>query len=117
MAREIMQMDLARRRSASPASRCSSKLTVSRGRIRISLKLHPAVRLRRPSAGYLAWLDLSALDWGPDPAQLALDQARVALSHGPAFGRPGAGHARMNIACAPAAIVEAVSRLARAAGA
>src|SRR5579859_1916793 len=47
MAREIMQIDLARRKSASPVSRCSSKLTVSRGRIRISLKLHPAVRLRR----------------------------------------------------------------------
>ena len=77
----------------------------------------PAVRLRRPSAGYLAWLDMSALGWGPDPAQFALDQARVALSHGPRFGSQGVGYARMNIACAPAAIVEAVGRLAQAAGA
>jgi cysteine-S-conjugate beta-lyase len=76
----------------------------------------PAVRLRRPAASYLAWLDLSALGWGDDPARFALDQARVALSSGPAFGAPGAGHARMNLACAPGTVIEAVARLARAAG-
>ncbi len=31
----------------------------------------PAVRLRRPDASYLAWLDMSALGWGDDPAQFA----------------------------------------------
>jgi len=76
----------------------------------------PAARLRRPGASYLAWLDLSALGWGDDPAQVALERARVALSSGPAFGPPGVGHARMNLACAPATITEAVTRLARAAG-
>ncbi len=76
----------------------------------------PAVRLRRPDASYLAWLDMSALGWGDDPAQFALDRARVALSNGPAFGPPGAGYARMNLACAPGTITEAVSRLAQAAG-
>jgi cysteine-S-conjugate beta-lyase len=76
----------------------------------------PAVRLRRPDASYLAWLDMSALGWGDDPARFALDRARVALSSGPAFGPPGAGHARMNLACAPATVTEAVTRLARAAG-
>jgi cystathionine beta-lyase len=76
----------------------------------------PAARLRRPAASYLAWLDLSALGWGDDPARFALDQARVALSSGPAFGAPGAGYARMNLACAPGTVIEAVARLARAAG-
>jgi cystathionine beta-lyase len=76
----------------------------------------PAVRLRRPDASYLAWLDMSALGWGDDPAQFALDRARVALSNGSAFGPPGAGYARMNLACAPGTITEAVSRLAQAAG-
>jgi len=74
----------------------------------------PGVRLRRPSASYLAWLDMSALGWGDDPAQCALEHARVALSHGPAFGRQGAGYARMNLACSPDTITEAVTRLARA---
>lgn len=76
----------------------------------------PAVRLRRPHASYLAWLDMSSLGWGDDPAQFALDHARVALSNGPAFGPPGTGYARMNLACAPGTITEAVTRLARAAG-
>jgi cysteine-S-conjugate beta-lyase len=76
----------------------------------------PAVRLRRPVASYLAWLDMSALGWGEDPAQFALEHAKVALSSGPAFGAQGAGHARMNLGCAPGTIVEAVTRLARAAG-
>jgi cystathionine beta-lyase len=75
----------------------------------------PAVRLRRPDAGYLAWLDMSALGWGDDPAQFALERAKVALVSGLTFGPQGAGHARMNLACAPGMIVEAVTRLARAA--
>ena len=75
----------------------------------------PAVRLREPDATYLAWLDLSALGWGDDPAQHALAHGKVALSNGPVFGAGGAGHVRMNIACAPDTIVEAVRRLAAAA--
>ena len=76
----------------------------------------PAVRLRRPDASYLAWLDMSALGWGDDPAQFALHRARVVLSNGPAFGPQGTGHARMNVACAPDTIIEAVRRLAGATG-
>jgi cysteine-S-conjugate beta-lyase len=74
-----------------------------------------AVRLRRPAASYLAWLDMSALGWGDDPAQFALEHAKVALTAGPAFGRQGAGYARMNLGCSPDMITEAVTRLARAA--
>lgn len=76
----------------------------------------PEVRLRRPEATYLAWLDMSALGWGDDPAHHATEHARVALSSGPAFGAQGAGYARMNLACAPATIIEAVDRLTAAAG-
>ncbi|OMH36777.1 MalY/PatB family protein [Tersicoccus sp. Bi-70] len=76
----------------------------------------PTVRLRHPQATYLAWLDLSALGWGEDPAQYALEHARVALGNGPQFGTQGAGYARMNLACAPETVVEAVDRLAAAAG-
>lgn len=72
----------------------------------------PTVRLRRPSASFLAWLDLSDLGWGDDPAVVARREARVALASGPAFGAPGIGHARMNLACAPETITEAVRRLA-----
>src|SRR5262249_22067150 len=73
----------------------------------------PAVRLRRPDASYLAWLDFTALAWGDDPAATALEHAKVALSSGPAFGKQGRGHARMNIGCHPETIVAAVDRLAQ----
>jgi len=72
----------------------------------------PGARLRRPSASYLAWIDLRALGLGDDPAVRILEQARVALSSGPAFGREGRGFVRMNLACAPELVAEAVSRIA-----
>lgn len=75
----------------------------------------PGVRYRMPQATYLAWLDLSVLGWGDDPAAYALEHARVALANGPGFGASvGRGHARLNFACTPEVLSEAVSRLAEA---
>ncbi|BDZ55565.1 MalY/PatB family protein [Agromyces marinus] len=77
----------------------------------------PGVRFRMPQATYLAWLDLSALGWGDDPAVVALERARVALAGGPGFGADaGRGHARLNLACSPEVLAEAIARLADAAG-
>lgn len=75
----------------------------------------PAARWHRPEASYLAWLDLRALGWGDDPAARALEQARVALVSGLDFGTQGAGFTRMNLACAPEMVIEAVDRIAAAA--
>lgn len=72
----------------------------------------PAVQLRRGHSTYLAWLDMRGLGWGDDPAKRALEAAGVALVRGLAFGAQGAGHTRMNLACAPEMVVEAVDRLA-----
>lgn len=75
----------------------------------------PGVRYRIPDATYLAWLDLSALGWGDDPAAYALEHAKVALAIGPTFGATvGRGHARLNFACTPEVLSEAVTRLADA---
>jgi len=75
----------------------------------------PEVRYRMPQATYLAWLDLSALGWGDDPAAHALEHARVALAPGPGFGgAAGRGHARLNLACSPEVLSEAVTRIADA---
>lgn len=74
----------------------------------------PGVTYRRPQASYLAWLDFrGAAGWGEDPAARAL-AAGVALEPGPDFGRQGAGHARLNVACAAEVLDEAVARLAAA---
>jgi cysteine-S-conjugate beta-lyase len=75
----------------------------------------PGVRYRIPDATYLAWLDLTALGWGDDPAEYALEHANVALANGPRFGASvGRGHARLNFACSPEVLDEAVGRLAEA---
>ncbi|MEU1970118.1 aminotransferase class I/II-fold pyridoxal phosphate-dependent enzyme [Microbacterium sp. NPDC019599] len=74
----------------------------------------PGARLRRPQATYLAWLDLSALGLGDDPAGWILKNAKVALMSGLAFGAEGAGYARMNLACAPETITEAIHRITNA---
>jgi cystathionine beta-lyase len=76
----------------------------------------PTVGWSRPAASYLAWLDMSALGWGDDPAQRALEVGRVALNSGLTFGPQGAGFARLNFACSPEVLTEAVHRLAAAAG-
>jgi cystathionine beta-lyase len=72
----------------------------------------PSVGYRPPNAGFLAWLDFRALGWGDDPAARILDEGKVALVPGPHFGPGGAGHARLNLACSPEVLTEAISRIA-----
>jgi cystathionine beta-lyase len=73
----------------------------------------PDARYVVPDATFLAWLDLSALGLGDDPAAEMLAH-RVALANGPAFGDPGRGHARLNFATSPELLAEAVRRMALA---
>jgi len=73
----------------------------------------PQVRYTRPQAGYLAWLDLRALELGEDPSAVILERCKVALSPGPSFGRQGVGFARLNIGTSPALLEEAVERIAK----
>jgi len=72
----------------------------------------PAARFRIPDAGYLAWIDLTALGWGDNPSKRILREARVALHFGPAFGAEGAGHVRLNFGTSPEIITEAIARIA-----
>ncbi|WP_157487628.1 MalY/PatB family protein [Leifsonia sp. Root112D2] len=74
----------------------------------------PRIRYRAPRASYLAWLDCRGLDWGNDPSVRALSRARVALNSGQTFGTQGRGFARLNFACSPDTLTEAVTRLAAA---
>lgn len=72
----------------------------------------PGVRLAPAQAGYLAWLDFREAGLGPDPHGQILSEARVALNNGADFGLGGAGHVRLNLACAPQTIRQAVARIA-----
>ncbi|WP_270365458.1 MalY/PatB family protein [Microbacterium algeriense] len=76
----------------------------------------PGARYRIPDAGYLAWIDLSALGWGDDPARRILRDAKVALHFGPAFGDEGAGHVRLNFGTSPEILTEAIERIAALVG-
>jgi len=71
----------------------------------------PSARYRMPEAGFLAWVDLTDLGWGENPAATILREAKVALHYGPAFGEEGAGHVRINIGCAPEVLREAIERI------
>ncbi|WDH77602.1 aminotransferase class I/II-fold pyridoxal phosphate-dependent enzyme [Microbacterium esteraromaticum] len=71
----------------------------------------PEAEYRMPDAGYLGWIDLSALGWGANPAKRILREAGVALHFGPAFGAEGAGHVRLNFGTSPEIITEAIERI------
>lgn len=71
----------------------------------------PGARYRIPDAGYLAWVDLSALGWGDNPAVKILRDAKVALHFGPMFGVEGNGHVRINIGCSPDVLRHAIERI------
>ena len=74
----------------------------------------PEARFRVPEATFLAWLDLTAYDLGPDPSATLRERARVALHPGPGFGAGGLGHARLNYGTSPDILREAVTRIAGA---
>lgn len=72
------------------------------------------VRLQPPQATYLAWLDLSELDLGPEPADWLLEQARVAVWPGSDFGPNGDGFVRLNFATSPDLLDRLIDRTADA---
>lgn len=72
----------------------------------------PGVRYTRPRAGYLAWLDVREAGLGDRAHHRILREAKVALGNGTHFGEGGEGHVRLNLACAPDTIREAVRRIA-----
>lgn len=71
----------------------------------------PGARYRIPDAGFLAWVDLTALGWGDNPAVKILREAKVALHFGPHFGEQGRGHVRVNFGCSPDVLREAIERM------
>ncbi|MGC5222967.1 MalY/PatB family protein [Micromonospora sp. DT81.3] len=71
----------------------------------------PGARYIAPDAGYLAWVDLTALGWGRNPAKRILRDAKVAFHFGPAFGEEGVGHVRINFGCSPEVLREAMERV------
>lgn len=76
----------------------------------------PRVRYTPGSAGYLAWLDLREAGLGEHPAERLLSEAKLALNDGSHFGIGGAGHARLNLSCAPDTLVNGIDRISTLSG-
>jgi cystathionine beta-lyase len=73
----------------------------------------PGVRVHRPDATYLAWLDCRDTPIGDDPHG-AFRAAGVETSNGADFGPGGEGHVRLNFATSPAILEEIISAMSRA---
>ena len=69
-----------------------------------------------PEASYLAWVDCTRLNLGPEPARVFLERGRVALGRGLDFGAPGDGFVRVTIGTSSALLAGIVARMATAVG-
>ena len=74
----------------------------------------PSVRYHIPDNGFLAWLDVEALNLGEDPSKTLLEKGRVAFNAGHTFGKQCNQYVRLNFATSPEIITEAIDRIARA---
>lgn len=83
----------------------------------IDLTLHflaehlPKIKVMRPEASYLIWLDCSA--YAQDDQQLydKLRAAKVELSAGIKYGEEGHLKMRLNVACPQALLIEGLNRM------
>jgi len=75
----------------------------------------PGIKMIRPEATYLVWLDFSELGLSDEDLRaFVLKKAKLGLNDGPVFGPGGSGFQRMNVACPRALVEEAMSRLGKA---
>jgi cystathionine beta-lyase len=78
-------------------------------------KFIPRIKVIKPQATYLIWLDCRALGLAPrELGTYLLETAKVALNDGDSFGPGGAGFMRINIACRRATLEEALRRIQKA---
>jgi hypothetical protein len=69
--------------------------------------------MRRPQAGYLAWLDCSDAGLPGDPATWFRQHAGIELSPGPDFGPGNSKYARLNFATTTALLDDITGRMSR----
>ena len=88
------------------------------GNIRLveeSLSQCRGVRLVKPEATYLLWLDCRELGLPqPELMRFMKEKAKILPNDGETFGREGVGFVRMNVACPRATVERAMSQLKRA---
>jgi len=73
--------------------------------------LDSSVRMHRPEATYLAWLDFSETIIRENPSKHLLKNAKVALEPGSKFGSQSGSFARLNFATEPEILEQIVERV------
>lgn len=71
----------------------------------------PAIKYRAPDCSYLAWLDVSQLQLGENPAETLLARGRVALNAGHTYGAHCSQFVRLNFATSPELITDGIERI------
>ena len=71
----------------------------------------PKIKVMRPEASYLIWLDCSAYSQDDQTLYEALREAKVELSSGPQYGNEGHLKMRLNVACPQAVLIEGLNRM------
>lgn len=71
----------------------------------------PQVKVMRPEATYLIWIDFSAFGLSDDELNKKLVDAGVGLNRGVQFGKQGSGFMRINIGCRRTTLEEALKRI------
>ena len=72
----------------------------------------PAVKVVKPQASYLVWLDFSGL--GLSHAELVdaiVNRAHLAMNDGAMFGEEGSGYMRMNLGCPRSVLEKALNQI------
>ncbi len=73
----------------------------------------PGIRYRIPDFGYLAWLDMTSLGLGEDPAARILEKGKVALNGGILYGPKHKNFVRLNFGTSAELITEGFNRITK----
>lgn len=72
----------------------------------------PTARYWVPESGFLAWIDVSSLNIGVNPAAKIIEEQRVAFVPGRDLGQQYDQYVRINFACHPDSLTRAIDSLA-----
>jgi len=77
-------------------------------------KYLPGIRVTKPDATYLAWLDCSELKLEPSPYKFFRNEAKVAFSDGGKFGKGNEQFVRLNFGTTRKIVEQSLKRISRA---
>lgn len=78
-------------------------------------KRMPVIKVQKPEATYLLWLDFRHLGLKPEELkQLMINEAKVGMNDGISFGEQGTGFQRLNVACPREILKNALEHIEKA---